>query len=201
MRDGSRRARPRTPPTARSLPASKRRLTTRLDETVSTATVETTSVREGLAEIASRLTGVEQHARTTPEELLGLRSELTALSERLAAAESTAATAARAGSGWTGAAAAIGKRLSAIEQALETRGRHGASRGSSELEHRLETEISQADERTKVTERALRKGLATLGERLVESESAYTEAGDALRRSIERLGRAIVETDARIAAA
>ena len=50
-----------------------------------------------------------------------------------------------------------------------------------------------------MTERALRKGLATLGERLSETESAYSEAGDALRRSIERLGRAIVETDTRIA--
>ena len=127
-----------------------------------------------------------------------LRTELTALSERLAAVESTAATAARAGSGWTGAAAAIGKRLSAIEQALETQDDTVQPR-LDQLEHRLETETSQADERTKVTERAIRKGLATLGERLAESESAYTEAGNALRRSIERLGRAIVETDAHLA--
>ncbi len=34
-----------------------------------------------------------------------------------------------------------------------------------------------------------------------KARSAYTEAGNALRRSIERLGRAIVETDAHLAAA
>ena len=56
-----------------------------------------------------------------------------------------------------------------------------------------------AHEQARATERALRKGLASLGERLVDTESAYVDAGKALRRSIERLGAAVVEADARMA--
>jgi hypothetical protein len=50
-----------------------------------------------------------------------------------------------------------------------------------------------------VTEHALRDGLAALAGRLGESEAAYVETGNALRASIEHLGRAISETDHRIA--
>jgi hypothetical protein len=67
------------------------------------------------------------------------------------------------------------------------------------LERRLEEEVSQADERARTVDRALRKGLASLGERLVDTEAAYVEAGNALRSSIERLGHAVVDADVRIA--
>ena len=123
------------------------------------------------------------------------------MATRLELVESAAASAVRAGSGWTDAVAALGSRLIAVEGAVASREDEQVESRLDEIERRLEAEASQADERTKVTERALRKGLATLGERLAESETAYTEAGNALRRSIERLGRAIVETDAHLAAA
>ena len=112
----------------------------------------------------------------TPGAMHMLHTELSTLAARLEAVE----TAAVADAGWREAVPNLGSRLG-------------------ELEQRLDAEAAQADERTKVTERALRKGLATLGERLAESETAYTEAGNTLRRSIERLGRAIVETDAHLA--
>ena len=68
-----------------------------------------------------------------------------------------------------------------------------------ELERRLEEQAAIGEEQVRATERALRKGLASLGERLVDTESAYADAGNALRRSIERLGAAVVEADARMA--
>ena len=63
------------------------------------------------------------------------------------------------------------------------------------LERRIEADSARADEQVRATEEALREGLAALGGRLAETESSYIEAGDALRRSIERLGAAIVEAD------
>jgi chromosome segregation ATPase len=69
-----------------------------------------------------------------------------------------------------------------------------------DLDRRLDDQAARADEQVGVTKRALRDGLATLAGRLGETESAYVEAGDALRRSIERLGRAISDADDRIAA-
>jgi hypothetical protein len=93
-----------------------------------------------------------------------------------------------------------GGRLVAVEQALPQPGLVDELRHRVEVVQRqVEEEIALGDQRTKATERALRKGLAGLGERLVASEQAYVEAGTALRRSIERLGAAVVEADARIA--
>jgi chromosome segregation ATPase len=63
------------------------------------------------------------------------------------------------------------------------------------LERRLEAQDARAEEQVRATEEALREGLSSLGRRLAETESSYAEAGDALRRSIERLGAAIVEAD------
>jgi nitrate reductase assembly molybdenum cofactor insertion protein NarJ len=63
------------------------------------------------------------------------------------------------------------------------------------LEQRLEAQDARAEEQVRVTEDALREGLASLGRRLAETESDYVEAGSALRRSIERLGAAIVEAN------
>jgi hypothetical protein len=93
-----------------------------------------------------------------------------------------------------------GGRLVAVEQSLPEPGLVEELRFRVEAVHRrVEEEISLGDQRTKATEKALRKGLAGLGERLVASEQAYVEAGSALHRSIQRLGAAVVEADARLA--
>ncbi len=162
--------------------------------------------------------GVEERLADTPSraELAEVRAELEAgLDARLAQAEHETTARLDGDRGELhGAIAALharidelaaglghaGGRLVAVEQALPEPGL------VDELQHRVETvhrqveeEIALGDQRTKATERALRKGLAGLGERLVASEQAYVEAGTALRRSIERLGAAVVEADARIA--
>jgi len=64
-----------------------------------------------------------------------------------------------------------------------------------QLEERLEAEAGRTEEQVRATDEALRAGLSSLGERLAETESTYLEAGDTLRRSIERLGAAIVDDD------
>ncbi|RDI74437.1 hypothetical protein Gocc_2013 [Gaiella occulta] len=97
-------------------------------------------------------------------------------------------------------AASVGWRLERIEESLAADDREQLRCAATEIERRLDAQLRQADEQVRVTERALRKGLASLGARLAESESAYVEAGNALRRSIERLGAAVVEADERIEA-
>ena len=172
-------------------------LTVRLDETAAALTADAASARDALDALVNRLASVEQHVSATPGALHMLHTELSTLASRVESAEA----AARADSGWPDAVETLGSRLGAVEAELAARDDQPTRSRLDELEHRLDAEAAQADERTKVTERALRKGLATLGERLAETESAYTEAGNALRRSIERLGRAIVETDGHLATA
>jgi chromosome segregation ATPase len=88
-------------------------------------------------------------------------------------------------------AASLGWRLEQVEQVL-ARGDAAALREVVEsLEERVDRQAALADEQVRVTEDALRKGLASLGRRLAQREEAYVEAGDALRRSIERLGHAV----------
>ncbi len=126
-----------------------------------------------------------------------LRRDLEQLSARLVVAEA-------AGEGAQQAArdeverlvASVGWRLERIEESLAAGGAHEAIE---RLEQRLEAQAAQAEEQVRVTEKALRKGLASLGAQLAESQGAYAESGDALRRSIERLGSAVSDTDARIA--
>ena len=93
----------------------------------------------------------------------------------------------------------VGWRLERIEESLASDDSEALRAALTEVERRLDDQLSHQDEQVRVTERALRKGLASLGERLVDSETAYHEAGTALRRSIERLGAAVVEADARMA--
>jgi hypothetical protein len=96
-------------------------------------------------------------------------------------------------------ASSVGWRLERIEESLAAD--HSAELEAKvlELARRLDEQAAVGQEQVRVTERALRKGLASLGERLVDTESAYADAGKALRRSIERLGAAVVEADARMA--
>jgi hypothetical protein len=97
------------------------------------------------------------------------------------------------------AASSMGWRLERIEEALASEDQERLRGAVAELERRLEQQIARQDEQVRVTERAIRKGLASLGERLVETQTGYLDAGNALRRSIERLGAAVVEADARMA--
>ncbi|MGL6279109.1 MAG: hypothetical protein ACRC50_06090 [Gaiella sp.] len=93
-----------------------------------------------------------------------------------------------------------GGRLVVVEQALPEPGLVEQLRARvDEVQRQVAEEVALGDERARTTERALRKGLAGLGERLVATEQAYVDAGSALRRSIERLGAAVVEADARLA--
>ncbi len=96
-------------------------------------------------------------------------------------------------------ASSVGWRLERIEESLASDGTAELRSAVAEVERRLEQQAAMGEEQVRATERALRKGLASLGERLVSSESAYVEAGNTLRRSIERLGAAVVEADARMA--
>ena len=96
-------------------------------------------------------------------------------------------------------ASSVGWRLERIEESLASEDVAELKASVTELERRLEGQVAMGEEQVRATERALRKGLASLGGRLVDSESAYVEAGNALRRSIERLGAAVVEADARMA--
>ena len=96
-------------------------------------------------------------------------------------------------------ASSVGWRLERIEESLASDQSAELLARVAELAGRLDEQAALGQEQVRVTERALRKGLASLGERLVDTESAYADAGKALRRSIERLGAAVVEADARIA--
>jgi hypothetical protein len=90
-------------------------------------------------------------------------------------------------------------RIERVEEALAGDDRDELRELVGLLERRLEAQAAQSDELVRQTEKALRKGLASLGARLSESEEAYVEAGHALRRSIERLGLAVRDADERLA--
>ncbi len=92
-------------------------------------------------------------------------------------------------------AASIGWRLDRVEEVLSAGEAAALRQALADVEQRLEAQEARQAEQVSVTERALRKGLASLGDRLTESEAEYLQAGNALRRSIERLGSAIVEAD------
>ena len=93
----------------------------------------------------------------------------------------------------------IGWRLEKIEESLAADDSAVLRATVDDLERRLEGQIAVGESQVRATERALRKGLASLGNRLVETESAYVDAGNKFHRAIERLGAAVVEADARMA--
>jgi hypothetical protein len=97
-------------------------------------------------------------------------------------------------------ASSVGWRLERIEESLASDQRwNQLEEMVTGLGRRLEEQAAIDHEQVRATEHALRHGLASLGERLTGTESAYVDASNALQRSIERLGAAVVETDARIA--
>jgi hypothetical protein len=139
-------------------------------------------------ELRARVDALERRAASELSDA-GSAARLDELAARLAAAAAGAEQSLRAD--LDRLAATVEERdAAAIEAREELR---------EELERRLDALVSQQEEQVRVTERALRKGLASLGERLAGSQAEYSDAGDALRRSIERLGAAVVEADARIA--
>ena len=150
-------------------------LAARIDDLAVRAAESTSEVERGLRdEIVAIAARVEGHDAAEIEAREELRGEL----ERLASS--------------------MGWRLERIEESLASDDSATLRETVSNLERRLEGQTALGEEQVRATERALRKGLAALGERLVESESAYFEAGNTLRRSIERLGAAVVEADARM---
>jgi chromosome segregation ATPase len=168
-------------------------------EGVSAALAQQAAVAgDAAAAAALRLGEIEISLASLPDPAEVLRPELVDVRVRLELVEAAAAAAAQAGAGWSGAAEAIDARVTVVEAAQFSRDAVVEPRLAA-LEHRLEEEVSQADERARTVDRALRKGLASLGERLADSEAAYVEAGNALRTSIERLGSAVADADVRIA--
>ena len=122
------------------------------------------------AELASLVDRLERSDATTAERLAKLTSDLEAV------AQSGIDLLAHVERGATGETSGLVDRIDSLER-------------------RVDADAALADEQVRATEEALRDGLAALGGRLAETESSYVEAGDALRRSIERLGAAIVEAD------
>jgi DNA repair exonuclease SbcCD ATPase subunit len=92
-------------------------------------------------------------------------------------------------------ASSLGWRLERVEESLARDATADLRESIEELSSRLDEQSALSAEQVRVTEKALRKGLKALGSQLAASEEAYVTAGDALRRSIERLGQAIDETD------
>jgi chromosome segregation ATPase len=94
------------------------------------------------------------------------------------------------------------ERLAALEKSQAKRSDIRDLRDAlGRLEQHIADETAKEDTRVAAVEDAVREGLAGLASRLAESEGAYFQAGDSLRRSIEHLGSAIRGADAQRASA
>ena len=67
-----------------------------------------------------------------------------------------------------------------------------------QLERRLDEQVAIGEEQVRATERAVRKGLASLGKQLLDPEATGALGGKGPGRSIERLGAAVLGGDARL---
>ncbi|MEP6892245.1 MAG: hypothetical protein ABI927_00570 [Gaiellaceae bacterium] len=91
---------------------------------------------------------------------------------------------------------AADERFSALEKSQAKRSDVRELRDAlARVEQHISVETDKEDARVGAVEQAVREGLAGLGSRLTESEGAYFQAGDLLRRSIEHLGSAIRGAD------
>lgn len=173
-----------------------------------------TPTHAALDELGMRLGAAEQRAWALPEELddrfARMHQELSSRIEALSNGQSHALSSLHAR--FDEAVGLDQGRLAALEESTSyassrldgVEARLAESNGSvservDALEVKLEVEAKRAEERGKATEKAIRKGLAGLAERLAANEDAYLESGKALRRAIERLGAAVIEADTRIA--
>ena len=172
----------------------------RLDEAAAALAAETASWHESLESLSARVGGVEHHARSTPQALYELDTKLEALLSRVAAVESSVSSATRAGSGWTDAAAALGSRLIAVEETLAAPAEDSVTPRLGELERRIEIETTQAGERARAAEKALRKGLGAFTERLAAvEETLAAPVEDRFTPRLEELEQRLAAEAARAA--
>ena len=176
-------------------------LTVRIQDLYDLRTDDLAAAELAGAELAARL---DDHAVRSAAEALELervlRHEVDGIAARLEERDASGIEAREELRGeLERVASSVGWRLERIEESLASDQSAELLAKVAELAGRLDEQAALGQEQVRVTERALRKGLASLGERLVDTESAYADAGNALRRSIERLGAAVVEADARMA--
>ena len=176
-------------------------LTVRIEDLYDLRTDDLAAAELAGAELAARL---DDHAVRSAAEALELervlRDEVDGIAARLEERDASGIEAREELRGeLERVASSVGWRLERIEESLASDQSAELQAKVAELAGRLDEQAALGQEQVRVTERALRKGLASLGERLVDTESAYADAGNALRRSIERLGAAVVEADARMA--
>ena len=176
-------------------------LTVRIQDLYDLRTDDLAAAELAGAELAARL---DDHAVRSAAEALELervlRHEVDGIAARLEERDASGIEAREELRGeLERVASSVGWRLERIEESLASDQSAELQAKVAELAGRLDEQAALGQEQVRVTERALRKGLASLGERLVDTESAYADAGNALRRSIERLGAAVVEADARMA--
>ncbi len=137
--------------------------------------------------------------RANATSMASVMDELSRVSDRVVEVEAAAtATGHSLAADLERSTGSLAWRLEQVERALADANLSASAQRFEAIEMKLDAGTAIAEEHVRVTERALRKGLATLGERIVEAEDAYAEAGNTLRRSIERLGFAIAEADVRI---
>jgi hypothetical protein len=150
-------------------------------------------------EAVARTAEVRDELRAGDEELLALRE---ALAEARGALEGLRLEGERAATALRSEVTSLSGRvddllaLRAADAALSRSTQEHLRTDVTALTQRLEHQAAVAEEQARATELAVRKGLASLGKRILLGESGSKE-GKGLRRSIDRLGAAIVEADAR----
>jgi hypothetical protein len=164
----------------------------RLDELAGRFTDEVATVRAEVGSLGARIDALDRHNRDT-------QTATTAVEHLAARVEALVGLRARDAEAAQVVAADLGARLERLEESVASEGAVGLKKAIAKLERRLEKQAAIGEEQARVTERALRKGLKSLGARLTDTESEYIAAGKAMSRSIERLGAVVVEADARIA--
>jgi len=177
------------------------RATEQLGELQRQQAEDTAAAGRAIAEFTARVDDLAVREAASAREMeRGLRDEIVTLAARVEGRDAVAIEAREELRGeLERLASSMGWRLERIEESLAADETVALRATVEDLERRIDGQSSRGEEQARATERALRKGLASLGERLVDSESAYVEAGNTLRRSIERLGAAVVEADARMA--
>jgi DNA repair exonuclease SbcCD ATPase subunit len=89
---------------------------------------------------------------------------------------------------------ATGWRLARLEQAVAAEDRHELVGRLEALERQLGEHEAREDEHVRMVERSVRKGLKRLSVKIAQEEATFVEAGETLRTSLERLGRAVSAT-------
>jgi chromosome segregation ATPase len=175
-------------------------LSGRLEELAANAGTDSArlaGLEDSAASTNARLEELAAASGTDSVRLTGLEDAIASASTRLKDIAAASGTESERLSGLEDAAASTNMRLEGLEARLAKDS--GGADQIAALNARFDAELAVAEERGAAVERAIRKGLAGLGERLTASEATYLESGAALRRSIERLGAAVVEADVRLA--